>query len=137
MYFLSSMPCTNYFERVGSHSWRSLSWREFSLVPHIIISFIRESWRLSNSHLELNLFNSVTKSWRFWPACCPYVKNLWQRIISGFFCLFVCFFNGIHSMQVWTATRRHGVTRKRSTKRLKHTGNMFKKNLLLEGVCYF
>ena len=33
---------------------------------------------------------------------------------------------GIHSMQGWTATSRHGVTRKRSTKKLKHTGNPFR-----------
>ena len=30
---------------------------------------------------------------------------------------------------------RHGVTGKRSTKRLKHTGNLFRKNLLLKDVC--
>ena len=30
----------------------------------------------------------------------------------------------------WTATRS-GVTRKRSTKRLTHTGNLFRKNLQL------
>ena len=30
--------------------------------------------------------------------------------------------NGIHFMQTWKATMRHEVTRKRSTKRLKHTG---------------
>ena len=33
----------------------------------------------------------------------------------------------IHFMQGWTATLRHGVTRKISTKRFKHTGNMFRK----------
>ena len=38
--------------------------------------------------------------------------------------------NGIHSMLGWTATRS-GVTRKRSTKRLTHTGNLFRKNLQL------
>ena len=31
----------------------------------------------------------------------------------------------IHSMQGWTDTARHGVTKKRSTKALKHTGNLF------------
>ena len=31
----------------------------------------------------------------------------------------------------WTATTRHGVTGKRSTKRLKPTGNLFRKNLQL------
>ena len=35
---------------------------------------------------------------------------------------------GIHSMQGWTATSRHGVTKKRSTKRLKHTENLLRKN---------
>ena len=33
------------------------------------------------------------------------------------------FLTGIHSMQGWTATTRHGVTRKRGTKRLKHTAH--------------
>ena len=33
--------------------------------------------------------------------------------------------NGIHAIQDWTATMRHGVTKKeRSTKRLKYTGNL-------------
>ena len=34
-------------------------------------------------------------------------------------------------MQDRKATTRHGVTRKRSTKRLSHTGNLFTKNLQL------
>ena len=38
-------------------------------------------------------------------------------------------------MQGQTATTRHGVTGKRSTKRLKHTGNLFRKNLQLKDVC--
>ena len=45
------------------------------------------------------------------------------------------FWNGIHCMQDWTATMRHGVTRKRSTKRLEHTGNLFRKNIQLKDVC--
>ena len=42
---------------------------------------------------------------------------------------------GIHSMQGSTATKRHGVTRKRSTKRLQHTENLFRKNLQVKDVC--
>ena len=42
---------------------------------------------------------------------------------------------GIHSVQGLTATTRHGVTRKRRTKRLKHTEDLFIKNLQLKGVC--
>ena len=45
------------------------------------------------------------------------------------------FLIGIHSMQSWTATIRHGVTRKKHTKRLKNTGNIFRRNLQLIGVC--
>ena len=45
------------------------------------------------------------------------------------------FLIGIHSMQGWTATKRNGVTSKRSTKRLKPTGNLFRKNLQLIGFC--
>ena len=40
---------------------------------------------------------------------------------------FEVFLIGISSMQSGTATERHGVTSKRSTKRLKHTGIYVKK----------
>ena len=42
---------------------------------------------------------------------------------------------GIHSMQDSTGTMKHGVTKKRSTKRLKHTEDLFRKNLQLKDVC--
>ena len=38
-------------------------------------------------------------------------------------------------MQGRTATMRHEVTRKRSTKRLQHIGNLFRKNLQFKDVC--
>ena len=38
-------------------------------------------------------------------------------------------------MQGWTATTMHGVTTKGSTKRLEHTGNVFRKSLQLKDVC--
>ena len=47
-----------------------------------------------------------------------------QKIISA-----SRFFFNWDSLHVWTATTRHGVTRKRNTKRLQHTGNLFRKNL--------
>ena len=50
-------------------------------------------------------------------------------IATGFF-LF-----GIHSMQGWTATIKQGLSTKRNTKILKHTENLFRKNLQLKGVC--
>ena len=49
--------------------------------------------------------------------------------------LFLFFFLiGIYSMQGWTATTRHGVTRKKSTKRFEHTQNLFRKSLQLKDV---
>ena len=41
----------------------------------------------------------------------------------------------IHSMQVWTASTKYGVTRKRSSKRVKHTENLFRKNIQVKSVC--
>ena len=40
-------------------------------------------------------------------------------------------------MQGLTATTRHGVTRKGSTKKLKYTGNLFRKNLQSKDICNF
>ena len=54
---------------------------------------------------------------------------LWNTFLAAEQIIF--FLIGVHSMQGWTATTRHGVTRKRSTKRLKHAGNLFTKNLQL------
>ena len=49
--------------------------------------------------------------------------------------LFLLLLTGIHSMQCWTATTRHGVKRKTNKKRLRHTENLFRKNLQLKDVC--
>ena len=42
---------------------------------------------------------------------------------------------GIHSMQGWTATTRHGVTRKRSTKRLEQEISLERIYIQLIGAC--
>ena len=54
---------------------------------------------------------------------------------TSFFCFLFFYLIEIHSMQGWTAATRHGVTRKRSTKRLNQTGNLFRKNLQLKDIC--
>ena len=48
---------------------------------------------------------------------------------------FFFFLIGIHSVQGWTATTRHGVTRKEAQKRLQDTENQFTKNPQLKDVC--
>ena len=59
----------------ASHK-RSYLW----YLPHTIISLIRESWTLSNSHLQLNFLNSVTVLALLLPVC----ENLWQRMVIFF-----------------------------------------------------
>ena len=63
-------------------------------------------------------------------------KHSIYELPHEFVCCCCCFFLiGIHSMQGWTATTGHGITRKRNTKRLRHIGNLFRKNLQLKDVC--
>ena len=45
------------------------------------------------------------------------------------------FLIGIHPMQGWTDTTRHGVTRKKAQKGWQDTENGFRKNLQLKDVC--
>ena len=45
---------------------------------------------------------------------------------------FSFFLIGIHSMQAWTATTRHRVTRNEAQKSLQDTENLFRKNLQLK-----
>ena len=52
-----------------------------------------------------------------------------QFLINGFFLI------GIHSTQGWTATIRHGVTRKKAQKKLEDTENLFRMKLHLKDVC--
>ena len=49
-------------------------------------------------------------------------------------CGFFFFLIGIHPMQGWTATTRHGVTKKKAQKRQQDTENLFRKNLQLNDV---
>ena len=77
----------------------------------------------------MSVFKTFTKSGRDYQTKFKVIKKCY---LLRFF-----FSTGTHSMQSWTTTTRHGVTRKRSTKRVKHTGNLFRKNLQLKGVCQF
>ena len=53
------------------------------------------------------------------------LNNFIGSLLTFFF-----FLIGIHPMQGWTATKRHGVTRKKAQKRLQDTENLFTKNLV-------
>ena len=60
-------------------------------------------------------------------------KYFVQLLVTNLF--IYLFLIGIHSMQDWRATRRHGVTRKEAQKRLQDKQNLFRKNPQLKDVC--
>ena len=69
---------------------------------------------MGTKSLFLSFQNSFSASyWDTWAA-------LWDPFSLQVVLMKHIFLTGIHSMQGWTATERHGVTRIRSTKRLKH-----------------
>ena len=128
-----------------------------SLVISFLISFATFdliAWALFT--LSIIMFKLILKTKKFYRFCFSVYKWNWKTeskiwmwistfisigysyhtyifLITFIFLLF--FLIGIYLMQGWTTTTRHEVTRKRNTKRLKHTGNLFRKNLLLIGVC--
>ena len=117
------------------------SW--LNLVFLVILTGIKSCWLISQLRLKsyptyfrlsekkiylVYLFKVVTKLTLF--------SNVSAQISNFKLSNQIFFFKiGIHSMQGWTATTRYGVTRKRTTKRLKHTGNLFRKTPQPTGVC--
>ena len=82
------------------------------------------------TELKSEIFNNkkkfINKNVFLWQKRVPLFTH--QMLFFFFFCI------GIYSMQGWTATTRHGATRKRNTKRFRHTGNLFRKNLQSKDV---
>ena len=119
--------------------------------PGHSISFLNRIWFWVLQHdqffqclTHLNCFSNVTQfAFEFWIACGTYniselkwtSKNMKVRWIFHSLHSGRLFLLGIHSIQSWTATTRYGVTKKRGTKRLEDTGNLFRKNLQLKDVC--
>ena len=83
--------------------------------------------------VKLNLFmcfffEKPLKTQSFHMYFCFFWITLKKFPLNSPTLLSLCFFlSRIHSMQGWTATTRHGVTRKRSQKILKHAVNLFKR----------
>ena len=76
-------PCTSCFgQSEVAFLKKSFTKGTTSLVPHTIISLIRESWRLSNSHLELNFLVQSQNHESFDPlgAC------MWNTCGKKWFC---------------------------------------------------
>ena len=82
--------------------------------------------------LWFGLINQISWAYGISPTMQPF-RDLIKPDVKFYFFFF--FLIGIYFMQGYTATTRHGVTRKRNTERLKHTGNLFRKILQSKDVC--
>ena len=81
----------------------------------------------------LAIFNRFLHSLRLWSgSVSPVLNHLWWCLTNTIFSNFQLAFTPCKAQQ---PLQRHGFTRKRSTQRLKHTENLFTKNLQLIGVC--
>ena len=95
------------------------------------------SLSLESTSLELRRFLTrvLPGAWNLWYLVTDFIEGKYIPHLLHYlvYCIPEYFFLiEIHSMQGWTANTRHGVTRKRKTERLQHTGNLFRKNLQLE-----
>ena len=97
------------------------------LLWHLIWAQVLHDELVLQIHTERYLGSQV-----HFGICRPKVGEKWHfnHLWSSIF-----FFNWDSPMQCWTATTRHGVTRKKAQKRLQDTENLFRKNLQLKDVC--
>ena len=117
-------------------SWKLFSFSRYSNVCDFSVPFHNFKIQKDKCEIIYDVMNwlaqiSRCKFWNNPKNALYYIIKLGQVIHRQY----KIFWTGVHSMQGWTGATKHRVTRKRSTKRLKHTGNLFRKNLPLIGVC--
>ena len=106
------LPLVIFDKKRASFSKKLCYFKVFLGITSLKVPFLKDSW------------------------CCPKILDHQKhKSISMIFCYGDFFKTRIHYLQGWTATAKHGVTRKRSTKRLKHAGSLFRKNLQLKDAC--
>ena len=112
--------------------WLNLSPKIFSQTPPLINYFPTWIWFESpvldkKWHLYVLPF-----IWLFFKRLNSISIDILKLLTTASTLSHAFFLIGIHTMQGRTATRRHGVKGKRGNKRLKHTGNLSRKNLQLK-----
>ena len=123
-----------------SNDWSKVTYSQVHGSPMLKISSFKSlTWICAIIFVELIQLGQDPKL--RWPKTF-WRENLvfhWRKIsylnftyIFSLFLLLFFFLLGIHSMQGWTATTRYEVTRKRNTKRLRHTRNMSRKSLTVK-----
>ena len=131
--YVLNPPCLFFFlEYLNVLRWYTPQARFIDIVPVVLKFWIFRCFLyILVKTVILGLFWVLSKVFLwFWPMI---TRKMMHRICYGFYWSFVLI--GIHTMQGWTATTRHGITRKKNTKRLRHTGNLIRKNLQLKDVC--
>ena len=106
------------------------------LTPVLLVEERKLTKQRDSSWHHNPMFEKIEQGlWELLSAVLEVCKLIFFHWYVSFYCFSLLFLIGIHSIQDWTANARHGFTRKRGTKRLKHTGNPFRKNPQLKGVC--
>ena len=117
---LWSLTCYEVWRLVTQMSWNNTVTSSLCCIVYYLLCMMCHIWNVPD--MTLSAFHK--------PWCLSFFMIYSHMEDYSFFLKIE-----IHSMQGWTATTRHKVTRKRSKKRLQHTGNLFRKNGKLKDVC--
>ena len=115
-------------------------WRFYTIDGSLSLNkYIRLSSSCLNSFYEFFIFWFEGLSFKTWVLTSgkwnPCLVMTQMIVVTWSIYLMIFFLTEIHSMQGWTATMMHGVTKKEAQKRLQDTENLFRKNLQLKDVC--
>ena len=133
---------TPIYSRVSNYTVDVVTWRKFGnsgsfMGEAIITSTLKRFDQKNLFFLRRALGSSSIRYGLVLGMALKFYTSVKKRIklkVRTFWKLISCLI-AIYSMQGWKATTMHRVPRKRSTKRLKHTGNLFTKNLQLISAC--
>ena len=103
---------------------------DLTFTPHI--EHITQKWKIAYNRLTLY---STLSSHLALELSKAFIRSKLEFSCTVWFFFFCFFLVGIHPMQGWTATARHGVTRKEAQKGLQDIEDLFRKNPQLKDVC--
>ena len=117
----------NFVTQKVAKNWKMLFWKVQNIVFQLKVASKskNEKWHLQT--LRTFVFDLKVASKQI-SIKRPMIK-FWYNLIWTLGLAFPVndfVLTGIHSIKGWTPTTMHGVTRKRSTKRLNHTGSLFR-----------
>ena len=133
--------CNLFFLNQNDFIWEFIEWIKYNIFWHFPSNV---PMQLTIFKVKISIFNTIQASFLkvaklkiFSCNICIFKnQNLIKKTTANnnqmfhcFFFFFLSFFLIVIHSKGWTATMRHRVPRKRSTKRLKHAESLFRQNL--------